>query len=89
MAANRQGLPFAPGGMSGGNDALQGAAFALNSGRPNDAERIAGDVLKANPRNALALHSLGSALLMQDLSPAPGERTDQRAIADMAAIRPR
>jgi tetratricopeptide (TPR) repeat protein len=65
MAAIRQGIPAAPGGMSGGDAALQGAAFALNSGRPNDAERIAGDVLRANPRNAVALHILGSALLMQ------------------------
>jgi tetratricopeptide (TPR) repeat protein len=65
MAANRQGFSAPPGGLSGGNEALQGAAFALNSGRPNDAERIAGDVLKANPRNALALYILGSALLMQ------------------------
>lgn len=63
--ANRQGFSGAAGGQSGAGDMLQRAVFALNGGRAGDAERIAGDVLKASPHNFLALHVLGSALLMQ------------------------
>jgi tetratricopeptide (TPR) repeat protein len=48
-----------------GEEALQRAVFALNGGRAGDAERLAADALKTNPRNVLALHVLGSALLMQ------------------------
>jgi tetratricopeptide (TPR) repeat protein len=54
-----------PGGRSGSEEALQRAVFALNGGRPADAERIAADVLKANPRHILALQVLASALLVQ------------------------
>jgi tetratricopeptide (TPR) repeat protein len=55
-----------PGGGAGqGDDALQRAIFALNSGRPQEAERIAGELLKSNPRHAGALHVIGYALLMQ------------------------
>jgi tetratricopeptide (TPR) repeat protein len=46
-------------------EAVQQAMFALNSKRPDEAERIAGDVLKRDPRHADALHILGCALLMQ------------------------
>jgi tetratricopeptide (TPR) repeat protein len=57
---------MAPGGGVGrGDDALSRAMFALNSQRPNEAERIAGEVLKADPRHARALHIFGCALLMQ------------------------
>jgi len=51
----------------GGNagEALQRALFALNGNRPGDAERIAGEVLKADARDVRALHILGRALLMQ------------------------
>jgi Tfp pilus assembly protein PilF len=57
---------MAPGGGAGrGDDALQRAMSALNSERPNEAERIAGEMLKSDPRNALALHIFGCALLMQ------------------------
>jgi tetratricopeptide (TPR) repeat protein len=46
-------------------DALQLAIVALNSRRPDEAERIAAVVVKANPRDPRALHILGYALLMQ------------------------
>jgi tetratricopeptide (TPR) repeat protein len=45
--------------------ALQQANFALNARRPQEAERIAGELLKSNPRHAGALHVIGYALLMQ------------------------
>lgn len=46
-------------------NALQQAAFALNSQRPGDAERIVAEVLKIEPRDARALHIFGCAVLMQ------------------------
>jgi tetratricopeptide (TPR) repeat protein len=55
-----------PGIAGPGNELLQRAKFALSSQRPNEAERIAGDILKVNPRHLEALNILGSALLMQD-----------------------
>jgi tetratricopeptide (TPR) repeat protein len=48
-----------------GGDALERAIVALRSERPNEAQRIAGEVLTADPRNARALHIFGCALLMQ------------------------
>jgi tetratricopeptide (TPR) repeat protein len=48
------------------DDILQQAAFALDGGRPQEAERIAAEVLKSNPNNARALFLAGSALIMQD-----------------------
>ena len=51
------------GGTTG--EALQRAIFALNGNRSGDAERIAGELLKADARNVRALHILGRALLMQ------------------------
>jgi tetratricopeptide (TPR) repeat protein len=48
-----------------GDEALQRATFALNNRRPEEAEQVAGEVLKAEPRNAKALRILGYALLMQ------------------------
>jgi tetratricopeptide (TPR) repeat protein len=56
---------MAPGGGGRGDDALSRAVLALNSQRPNEAERIAGEVLKADPRQPRALHIFGCALLMQ------------------------
>jgi tetratricopeptide (TPR) repeat protein len=47
------------------DEALQRASSALNGRRPQEAERIAADVLKTNPRHAGALHVIGYALLMQ------------------------
>jgi tetratricopeptide (TPR) repeat protein len=63
--ANGSGQPMAAGGGGRGDDALSRAIFALNSQRPNEAEQIAGAVLKADPRHARALHIFGCALLMQ------------------------
>jgi tetratricopeptide (TPR) repeat protein len=47
------------------DESLQRATFALNNRRPEEAEQIAGGVLKVEPRNAKALRILGYALLMQ------------------------
>jgi tetratricopeptide (TPR) repeat protein len=64
------GGPFFPG--AGGNadppgdDILRQAMFALDNERPQEAERIAAEVLKANPTHARALFVTGSALIMQD-----------------------
>ncbi len=60
-AASRRGIELA----HRGDEALQRATFALNNQRPQEAEWIAGEVLKADPRHAQALHILGYALLMQ------------------------
>jgi tetratricopeptide (TPR) repeat protein len=45
--------------------ALQRANVALNSDRPQDAERIADEILKRHPRYGAALQVRGCALLMQ------------------------
>ena len=45
--------------------ALQSAAAAIQGGRPLEAERLAGEVLKANAGSLQALQLLGTALLMQ------------------------
>jgi tetratricopeptide (TPR) repeat protein len=58
--------PVSHGGASGGEEALQRAMIALNSGHPADAERIAADVLKTNRRNLMALQVLANALLLQN-----------------------
>src|SRR6516165_11341297 len=47
-------------------DVLQQARLALNAKRPQDAQRMAQQILKTDPRRAQALHILGGALLMQD-----------------------
>ena len=57
--------PMAFGGGMDRGDPLQRAMVALNSQRPQEAERIAQDILKADPRHGKALHVLGCALLMQ------------------------
>ena len=44
---------------------LQRATLALNTKRPEEAQRIAEEILRREPRNARALHILGFALLMQ------------------------
>jgi tetratricopeptide (TPR) repeat protein len=53
------------GGANRGDDAVQRASLALNNQRPQEAEGIAREVLRADPRHAQALHILGYALLMQ------------------------
>jgi tetratricopeptide (TPR) repeat protein len=57
--ANSSGRDGEPGA------ALQRARVALNSDRPQDAERIADEILKLDPRNGTALQVRGCALLMQ------------------------
>src|SRR3954454_16770630 len=47
------------------DQALERAAFALQMQRPDEAARMAGDVLKANRGNLLAARILGQGLLMQ------------------------
>jgi tetratricopeptide (TPR) repeat protein len=59
------GYPKAPGERGQAADALQQAAFALDSRRPQDAERIAADLLRRSPQNVQALLVFGRALLMQ------------------------
>ena len=63
---SKPGHHVSHGGASGGDAAVQRAMFALNSGRPSEAERIVTDVLRANPRHILALQVLASALQMQN-----------------------
>jgi len=47
------------------DEALQRARLALHHQRPQDAERIAGELLKRDPRLAQAVTIYGYALLMQ------------------------
>jgi tetratricopeptide (TPR) repeat protein len=56
---------MASGGGMDRSDPLQRAMVALNSQRPQEAERTARELLKADPRHARALHILGCSLLMQ------------------------
>jgi tetratricopeptide (TPR) repeat protein len=63
--ANGLGHQMTPGGGARGDEALQRAMIALNGQRPAEAERIAGEVLKTDPRHARALYIFGCALLMQ------------------------
>ncbi|QWG17817.1 tetratricopeptide repeat protein [Bradyrhizobium sediminis] len=52
-------------GGGGSGDALAPAMVALDRQRPEDAERVAAEVLRADPKHARALHILGVALTMQ------------------------
>jgi tetratricopeptide (TPR) repeat protein len=64
--ANGPLYPRMPDGFaSRGDDPLQRAMFALDGGRPQEAERIAGEVLKADPHHGRALYISGCALIMQ------------------------
>ena len=54
-----------PGEVRTGDEPLHGALMALQGQRPAEAERIASEFLKAQPRHQRALHVLGCALLMQ------------------------
>jgi len=57
-----------PSPLVGGADRsepLQRAALALNAKRPQEAQRIAEQILQADPRHPRALHILGFALLLQ------------------------
>jgi tetratricopeptide (TPR) repeat protein len=57
--------PPQPRGPSQSELALQQAAFAVQSGRPAEAERIANEVLAHNAGDVRAMHMLGYALLVQ------------------------
>jgi tetratricopeptide (TPR) repeat protein len=46
-------------------ESLQRATLALNAKRPEEAQRIAEEILRRDPRHARALHILGFALLIQ------------------------
>ena len=63
MSANSIHPKVPSGGPS--DEALQRARLALRNRCPEDAERIARDLLKADPRHTQALSILGYALLMQ------------------------
>jgi Flp pilus assembly protein TadD len=58
--------PSAPERPTSSSRALENAVFALRMQRPQEAERLAADVLKSNRGNALAAQVLGRALLMQN-----------------------
>ncbi len=58
--------PLALGYGAGQGDLVQQARLALNANRPQEAQRIAQQILNTEPRHAKALHVLGCALLMQD-----------------------
>jgi hypothetical protein len=47
------------------DEALERGSLALNNRRAKDAERIAADVLRVDPRHTRASHILGCALLAQ------------------------
>jgi tetratricopeptide (TPR) repeat protein len=60
------GSGFQKEGGATGDVVLQQALTALRSQRPNEAERIASDLLRRQPRHSRALYVLGSARLMQN-----------------------
>jgi Flp pilus assembly protein TadD len=61
------------------DEALERANLALKNHRAKDAERIAADMLRADPRHTRALHILGCALLAQ------GRAEDAVALLENAA----
>jgi tetratricopeptide (TPR) repeat protein len=64
--ASGPGYPNVRGGFAGqGDDALQRAVLALDRDRPQEAERIASELLKANPHHTRALYVCGCARVMQ------------------------
>ena len=77
--------PGQPGALDRGDRhemAIARAMSALNSQHPAEAQRIAGDVLKADPRHARALYVFGGALLMQ------GRVPDAIAVLEIGRARP-
>ena len=64
MAAETR-RPTILGGDADRGSALQRAKSALDGDRPQEAQRIAEEVLKTDPRHGRALYVLGCALLMQ------------------------
>jgi tetratricopeptide (TPR) repeat protein len=65
MAANGPSHPGDADGESCDDDRLAQAMSALDDERPEDAERMAAKLLKADPHHAGALYVLGCALTMQ------------------------
>jgi Tfp pilus assembly protein PilF len=63
--AKRVDLPGGGGAADHKNDVLERAKLALRNGQPHEAERLATELLKTDPRNFRALHILGCALLSQ------------------------
>ena len=77
----RQGLPSSAGRPNAIDVALERAILALRMQRPDQAEGIAAEVLRANRGNARAAQVLGQALLMQNRAPeaiAPLEKAARR-----------
>lgn len=66
-------------GISADDEASARASSALSSRRPDEAERLAADLLKRKPDHPRALHILGYALLMQ------GRTKDAIAVLEPAA----
>jgi tetratricopeptide (TPR) repeat protein len=71
-----------PGRRNSSDQALERAQLALRMQRPNEAEQLAADVVKANRGNTVAATILGRALMMQnraDEAIAPLERAARRS----------
>jgi Tfp pilus assembly protein PilF len=80
--SKRPPRPSAPERPNPGNFVLDRAILALRTQHPNEAERLASQVLKSNRGNALAAQILGRALLMQnraDEAIVPLERAARRS----------
>jgi tetratricopeptide (TPR) repeat protein len=65
MTANGPSHPADAGSEGRDDDRLAQAMSALDDERPEDAERMAAELLKADPHHAAALYVLGCALTMQ------------------------
>jgi len=65
VMANEPQHRAALGGADRNDEALRRAMLALNERRSDEAERIAGDVLRRDPRHTAALYILGCAVLAQ------------------------
>jgi tetratricopeptide (TPR) repeat protein len=65
MSNSHMTLRFGQPSPPASGDPLERAMLALHQNRPNEAERIAGQMLKADPRNIRASYIFGCAVLMQ------------------------
>ena len=63
--SKRPPFPSSAGRPNASDQALERALMALRMQRPDEAERITADILKAARGNALAAHVHGQALLMR------------------------
>jgi tetratricopeptide (TPR) repeat protein len=64
--SKRPPQPLAPARSNSRSQALESAVMAMRMQRPNEAERLAAEVLKSDRGNILAAQILGRALLMQN-----------------------